>query len=188
MLKTFLRWLALSVLLLIAEIFSLLLAPIIVLFADKKTGRLPGLFWWMETPTAALPGAQSFREENLPRLGWYRTSVLWLWRNSVYALADSFRVNPDFESVHFWFAGTKSCNNDPYIPGIFIGTMSWLDRIGNIQRAFEFRAVFPMPRNNCFVIRAGWKLSSWFDGKRPDKPTATGMLQALSIRPFQSRK
>jgi len=31
MLKTFLRWLALSVLLLIAEIFSLLLAPIIVI-------------------------------------------------------------------------------------------------------------------------------------------------------------
>lgn len=178
-----LRWAVISVLLTVAEIVAYIITPIVVLFADRATGKLPPAFWWMETQTEPLPGPTSITGVIAERRGWYVASVYWLWRNSVYALADKFRIDPDFTNARFWYIGNKDCNNTDYQPGVFLGSVQ-----SPTGRAFEFRAVWPMPGNNCGMFRAGWKLSSWFDGRRPQKPTATGMLQVPSLRPFLTRR
>lgn len=177
------RWSLLSLFILMAAFLSIFLAPIACAFANRESGKLPAWAWWMETPTAILPGSKGYQRDNLEKWGWYLTSVMWLSRNKVYALSDKFRVDPNWETAKFWSKGDKSCNNDPYKPGYFLGTITW----GN-KKAFELCFVFPMPFNKCFMFRAGWKLSGWFDGRRFTDPGATGMFQTPSIRPLLSRK
>lgn len=186
--QIFTLWFFRTIYIYAASLCAIVLTPCVCVFANRATGRLPNAFWWMETPTARLPGSRGFQRDNLERFGWYSTAVLWLWRNKAYALSDTMRVDPDFDNAKLHSRGNPRCNNDPYEPGWFFGKIAWTDGAGAARSAFEFRCIFPMPFNRCFMIRAGYKLSAWFDGRRPDKPTATGMFQAMSIRPFLSRK
>jgi len=170
--------------LLAAEAVALLLTPLVVPFANRETGQLPKLFWWMDNPNAPIPGPKSITGGILAKRGWHAASVYWLWRNSVYALAGKFRVWFDFsQPVTFWHTGDKDAGVDPYHAGWFFGTM----RQGNIW-AWEFRAawLWPMTKNKIGMFRVGYKLSKWFNGGRPELPSATGMLQVPSIRPFLS--
>lgn len=180
---TLVRWFAASILISIARIVAYLITPIVVAFADRETGRLPRAFWWMETPTATLPGPPSITGRVAEKYGFWAASVYWLWRNATYALSDSFRVDPDFLHAEFRQWGDAAVENDPYRRGWFFGTIRWPG-----GWAFEFRAVGPMPWRKCWYFRIGWKLSAWFEGRRPEYPTATGMLQVPSLRLLQSRQ
>lgn len=175
-------WFVQCVCVMVAEVLALLLTPFVVLAANRDTGKLPAAFWWMETPTAPLPGPASITGDILASRGWYWAAVYWLWRNSAYGLSDSFRVDPPLDNVTYWHVGNQATGVKPYTPGVFLGTMTWQG-----GWAFELRAIWPMPFGKCGMFRLGWKLSSWFSGERPEKPTATGMIQVPSIRPFQTR-
>lgn len=182
--KTVFAWMVIAVLLMVAKAIALLITPVLVLFADRKTGRLPPWAWWMETHDARLPGDMKVVRPILQRYGWWVASVIWLWRNSAYALADRFRVDPEFNRAKFrvYNAQDGIAEDGPYLPGVSLLTLRWNDRW-----AFELCICWPMPKGRCGFIRAGWKLADWFEGLRPQKPTATGMFQPLSIRPWQDR-
>lgn len=179
-----LRWALISIFLVCAEIVALLITPFVVLFANRDTGRLPPAFWWMETVTSVLPGPRNITGGILDRFGWWAASTYWLWRNAVNALANRYRVDPDFNTavMRQWNSHGAIAREKPYQPGVSLLLMRWGD-----QWAFELRACCPTTRTQCIFFRAGWKLTPWFEGRRPEQPTATGMLQAPSLRPFQGR-
>jgi hypothetical protein len=85
------KWFALLWIGFTVELIGTAIAPVLVLFANHATGRLPVGFQWMETQDALLPGypvEQAFT--NPPPATWwdyYWQSLCWLWRNRTYRFA-----------------------------------------------------------------------------------------------------
>ncbi len=182
MIKNLRDWTLAAILIVIAKIISYPLTPIVVLFAKRSTGRLPSWFWWMETHDALLPGDKKITGDILKKYGWWAASTVWLLRNNCYALANRFRVDPDFGRAKFRSViGDATVNNAPYRPGVFVGVISWPG-----GWAFEVAACWPMWSGKCGQFRMGYKLKPWFLGSR--KIGATGMLQIPSLRPWQDRR
>lgn len=147
----------------IASLFSFFLAPIAALTCDKH-GRLHWLFWWMETHDYL--GWSGPLSENYPATKW--GLCRWLWRNKVYALRNEFRANPSDEQL-------KNLK-----PSIYEGNIFFFEKYV-IGRWFEYKIGFKTKYFKIWFV-IGWKLKPYFDGHRPQGPTATGILIPFSIR------
>lgn len=149
-----LLWIGLSV-----ELIGFLIAPIVILFADHASGRLPAGFRWMETHDALLPGypvEQGF--SNPPPAGWwafYWQSLCWLSRNRVYRFAAETMgvlcVNGERRELY----GTPDVSDEPPVK---------LGKFVEVSRnCFECHSVF-IAFGRYWELRVGYKMA-WTRGK-----------------------
>ena len=80
MFKLIIKWLALLPLSLLTTLAAWALCPILPLFADKQTHRLPAWCEWASTPYSSLLGDEGHqaRWAGKPQ---YLQEVAWIWRN-----------------------------------------------------------------------------------------------------------
>ena len=173
---TLILWSLWSIVMFGAEILAVLLAPFVVPFANRSTGRLPRAFAWMETHDMPLPG--DMREPQVAwvyeHFGWYVSSVHWLWRNRAYRLSNLWRADPDPKYHGITERGTRD-------PGRAGRPAWWLMTIEDAHGWwFEFRAVLPL-RWFYLQLRAGWKISAYLGGYFPAGPSNVG-IHVLSIQ------
>ena len=181
----FLRWLLISVYAIITTIAAMLITPIAVLFADQKTGLLPSIFRWMETPDQLLPGDPGIVGHPVTYWDWYKTSCKWLWRNPAYRATDPFKFAPLVSGAGMPVLdapkGNINVNNQPFVPGYFYGTAE-----NAFHKVFDLFIVWKWPGiNKCLRIRFGWKLQPWYHGIHYDPASVVGM-HVCSITPFMS--
>ena len=177
----YLRWLLISVYALITTLAAMLLTPFVVPFADYKTGRLPWLFRWMETPDVLLPGDPNHVGTPTSIRGWYWASIRWLWRNPAYRATDWAKFIPPFAGSEVtqdtWLriagvtSGDASITETPFRGGYFFA-----DLVNKDSQVFEFYWLWKWPCcNQCIRLRIGWKLKAWFLGKPYSKTEVDGM-------------
>ena len=155
-----------AILVLLAQLLVYPLAPIAALLSDSS-GRLPKLFWWMETHDN--PGWSGPRSEGFPSTKW--GLCRWLWRNKAYSLRNRFRANPTQFNLDFMrMEGTAPTQGCGFFKAVY--------RIGEWRQwevgyaAMQFK----------LYVQVGWKLKPYFDGHRPVGVSATGIIIPLSIR------
>jgi hypothetical protein len=154
-----LRWFALFWIGLAVEIVGTAIAPIVLLFANHQTGRLPAWFHWMETQDALLPGypgAQGFAQ-SFPTswFAYYWQSLCWLCRNRVYRFATETMGILCTQGEPREQYGNPSVNEGP--PAI---TGQYLDIT---RHCFECRAVFVFC-GRYWDLRVGYKMN-WVRNK-----------------------
>jgi len=178
---TVILWLLWSVFLFAAEILAVVLAPFVVPFADKYSGRLPWAFRWMETHDMPLPGDMNEPQVRwvYERFGWYVSSVHWLIRNRAYRLANVWRADPDKTSHVTKEYGTRD-------PGKAGKPAWWLATIkDNKGWWFEFRAAVPL-KWFYLQLRAGWKIAAYLGGYWPSDPSRSNV--GIHVCSVQSRR
>ncbi len=171
---TLIAWGAYSVLCMVAEMAAVILTPFVVPFADKYSGRLPKLFSWMETFDQVLPGNMNEPQVKwvYDKLGWYASSVHWLWRNKAYNVSKLWRAKIlNISEAKFTVKGDR--DKGYYLVTVEDGINWW----------FEFRYSLNL-RWFKLVLRAGWKLTPYLDRNGVDytnwDKTNAG-IQVLSI-------
>ena len=180
-----LRWAIISVYAVAAALLAMPLTPFVVLFANHTTGRLPWLFRWMETPDQLLPGDPGIVGKPTSWLGYWWASCRWLWRNPAYRATNPFKFVPlvsgDGIPVLGAPKGNMHVNNQPFVPGYFLGTAE-----NASHKVFDLFVVWKWPGiNKCLRIRFGWKLQPWYHGVHYDPASVAGM-HVCSITPFMS--
>lgn len=173
-LLTFLAWVGYSVLCFSASMLAVILAPFVVPFADKYSGTLPKGFRWMETFDQPLPGDMNEPQVKwvYEKLGWYVSSVHWLWRNKAYGVSKLWRAQiNELSKAKFHIKGNRD-------KGFYLITVE-----DDLNWWFEFRFSLPLKWFK-LVLRAGWKLTPYLDRngvdyKNWDKTNAG--IQVLSI-------
>jgi hypothetical protein len=158
---------------LLGSLAAMVLAPIVVRYADKYTGRLPRAFWWMETPDNLLPG--DLKEPKVKRIydrfGWYWTAVYWLgWRNKAYGLSMALAFRPN-KSMRMSWRGQRDVSDDNDKRG-----WAWF-RLGP---AWEFYAVYG--RRFGVRFRIGYKLQPFFQSPDWSNPLWGMPVLHLSLR------
>lgn len=184
----YLRWILITIYAIATTLLAVLITPIVVPFADIKTGRMPWLFRWMETPDVLLPGDPHHVGTPTSILGWYWTSMRWLWRNPAYRATDFATFIPpivDHSPAHqtiYGFrvgSGDKTITETPFKGGYFYAEMS-----DGVQHVFEFYWLWKWPSSNhCIRLRCGWKLKPWYQGKRYVATDVDGM-HVISFNPW----
>ncbi len=135
--------------------------------------------------------------------GWPRLSAIaWLWRNRAYGKAADYRYEHEARDV-FLVRGDGDAGdehdaaNRPTRAGERV--ILAMRPVGDhaVAVAFERQRVGFFPAWLCMLIpplkrrfwqvKEGWKLGDYADGSIPVQPTAAGLLQTRSLRPFQSR-
>lgn len=183
----YLRWLLISIYAIATTLLAIVLTPFVVFLANRQTGRLPWPFHWMETPDCPLPGDPNIVGKPTTVLGWYLTSMVWLWRNPAYRATDPFKfipiswgmgaMPPDYP--YGTWQGNLQITEAPFVGGYFFGKM-WNNQV----EVFDFYWLWKWPGiNKCIRVRLGWKLKPWFQGKVYVPTDADGM-HVISINPF----
>lgn len=178
-----------------AELAAVILAPFVVPFADKYSGRLPRGFRWLETPDDPLPGGQYEPQVRkvYDRFGFYVGSVYWLWRNRAYRFAQQFAYRP---RVFLKPGGRLE------VDGYYIGALNVGDDEGDREGvcrfyagdAWEFYKVKRLFGDFGYRIRCGWKLAPFFRTPFLEWPydlekTAWGLpVLHVSLRRIKSEK
>lgn len=160
------RFLLLSLLGKLASIANLLLAPVVVLFADKG-GWLPKWLWWFQTPDnplAAQVQDRWFPEHDTPLKRWLN-NVAWLYRNSMYGMSETllgFTVEPGFT---YSCEGDENVGNKPLHEGLVKRTM--VSGGKSYWQWYYVKAWGAEKWRRCIRINAGYKL--WGGPKVGDK-------------------
>lgn len=136
--KLVLKWFALLWVGLLVEIVGTIISPVVVLFANHDTGRLPVGFHWMETHDALLPGYPPEQAFTVPYpktwWGYYWQSLCWLNRNRVYRFSSEYMgvlCTPSDTRVHI---GDYNISDEPPIKvGEFV---EWTEKCFEIQKVF----------------------------------------------------
>lgn len=182
----YLRWLLISIYAIVTTLLAMVLTPFVVLFANRKTGRLPWPFHWMETPDVPLPGDPNVVGVPTTVIGWYWASMRWLWRNPAYRATDRFKfipipwqgkLPPDYPCGSH--SGNPAITEAPFVGGYFYATMR-----NDKCRVFNYYWLWKWPGiNKCIRLQIGWKLKPWFAGK-PYVPTDVDGMHVISFNPF----
>ena len=153
-----------SIISIVLMILSYLLAPIIVLFANKD-GWLPSWLSWFQTPDNSLDGDAGWNAEHFL---WvkviYLRRVLWLWRNPVYGFGYSElgAIIPNgyvYESI-----GDELTSNLPLHAGQIIRKVFDGEEFKYFQ--FYFVRDYNLFGHRCVRINLGWKLwGELYEGK-----------------------
>ena len=184
----YLRWLVISIYALITTLVAVVLTPFTVPFASIKTGRMPWLFRWMETPDVLLPGDPHHVGTPISILGWYWASMRWLWRNPAYRATDFAKFVPavvDHSATHQTIYGLMHWSGDKYITETPFKGGFFFAQMGDGHRSvFELYWLWKWPCcDRCIRLRVGWKLKAWFAGKRYVQTDVDGM-HVLSFNPW----
>jgi hypothetical protein len=188
-------WLPIILACKLAELAAIVLAPFVVPFADKYSGRLPRGFRWMETPDDPLPGGQYEPQVKriYDRFGFYVGSVYWLWRNRAYTFARRWAFQPRV----FLKPGGRYV-----LDGIYLGELHVGDDAGDREGVcrfyaggcWEFYKVKRLVADFGYRIRCGWKLAPFFRTEFESWPddlekTAWGMpVLHVSLRRIKSER
>jgi hypothetical protein len=146
-------WFLLFWLGLVVEAAGLLIAPVVILFADHRTGLLPKPFAWMETPDASLPGYPANQGFDMPVLGgwwsWYWRSLCWLSRNRVYRFsAETMGIYCFAGQVHALYGDPTISDSAPIRLGKYVDVA---------HDCFECESIF-MLAGRCWALRVGYKM------------------------------
>lgn len=150
---------------------------------------------WLETHDDPFLPAGLYEAQMLSIYRWFGAFIAsWWWlavRNRAYQAASRFQFKhvEDFTEYAVFGQG----DDKPYRPG------EWLciAMVAGEPRAFEYSRTWDYSgsrfgraiawlRTRFGQVREGWKLRPLAEGDRPEGPTATGILQLRSWRPFQS--
>lgn len=145
-------WLFILPLVLLMEVVSILLAPILPLFS--KNAWLPDWLGWFQTPDNNLMGDEGHiaRWAGKPA---YLQQVAWLVRNRAYGFKwDTFGAVPR----PYRLRGTPDIGNrHSYKPGWFF--------IINEDDFWYFKCVFPITASYCVQLGFGWQLDAPIHGR-----------------------
>lgn len=138
---------------LLVEIVGFIIAPVVVLFADHTTGRLPRGFHWMETHDALLPGYPATQNFNraTPTNWWsyYWQSLCWLSRNRTYRFsAEQMGVLCVAGEQRVTLGSTAATNHSPGVTGFYVVVS---------DACFELKHVWLL-FGTYWELRAGYKM------------------------------
>ena len=181
MINVYLKYTAMVILDLLSGVVNLILAPIIVMFADKD-GWLPRWLWWFQTPGDSLFGSIGWQTEDawfIPQDTMWKVwlnRIGWLYRNSMYGFAISVLGVQSKEGDEVIMTGDPATNNHKktFHPGTIRYT---LYRDGQ-PIAFQIYIIKPLIFGRYFRGNFGWKL--W------DFPTPLPMQFTFSPNPFRT--
>jgi hypothetical protein len=194
------KYLPIIVLIKLAELAQIILAPIVVpiavkWFGAKYSGRLPRGFRWMETPDCLLPGGlyEPQVKEIYERHGWTACAIYWLIRNRAYRLSRRWAYWP-----RIVIEGGVARVYQGYVEGDIRTGDDEGDREGTVRffagDYWEFYKVRRLFGNFGYRLRFGWKLAPFFRtdfAQWPNDPenSAWGMPVAhVSLRRIKSER
>ena len=153
---------------LVITLLSLVIAPVLPLFANQQEGwldnhsswgvgtRLPTCLDWFMTPDNSLDGDATFAQLNPPC---YLSQVKWLIRNPAYAFGLRYLVPPYMTVVY----GDKTIkDNDNAKAGWCFIKANGLFQFVYIKRIFS--------TSRCIYVNCGWNIRGLVDDNVVDKP------------------
>lgn len=154
---SFVNWVSLTVIGMLANIVFVILTPFAVLFVTNDE-HLPKWLSWLDTPDNKLAAQIADRPfpEHDTRLKRYVNYVFWLCRNRGYGLSETvlgFTVEPGFT---YSCIGDEAVGNKPLHEGLVRryltsgGTTYW--------QWYYIKAWGPAKWRRCIRINMGWKL------------------------------
>ena len=158
--KSIARFMVFIPLSIFVTILSYVLAPLVVLFANRD-GWLPNWLWWFQTPDNSLDGDFGWRTEHkwfkeyLDR-GWRRwvNRFRWLWRNPAHGFKNSVLGFIPKGGYGYLSRGQYNVSNRPLVEGLVRRNIWNPDGRG----AFQIYFVWSWSAKYCFRINLGWKL------------------------------
>lgn len=143
----------------LVELAGVALSPLVILFADHDSGRLPIGFRWMETHDAILPGYPTEQGFAVPKpatwWGYYWQSLCWLNRNRVYRFTAEVMGVLCLPSEPRMLYGTPFVSDEPPVKlGAFVEVS---------YQCFECHSVFSA-FGRYWEWRVGYKMA-WTAGK-----------------------
>jgi hypothetical protein len=162
----YLRYAALVVVSILADLLNYALAPVAVLFASDD-GWLPRWLSWLQTPDNSLDGDGGWRTEHRPYLvedskahrWWNRTR--WLYRNSMYGFAIDVLGAKTLPTDTLAIEGDQAVSNRPLHNGL---VRRYIVRDGKVIY-FQWYFVRAWSATRCVRINLGWKLWSFRPGE-----------------------
>lgn len=153
----------------IFSLLSVLLAPLLPLFASND-GWLPRWLLWFQTPDNSLDGDNGWKHEHwqwryyLPyNVTIYVGQVGWLWRNRAYGFDKTVlgaKVHPQYTIE---IIGDPKVSNRPLIEGIVKRILKNSD--GSVY--WQIYYVKKWSKTRCIRLNIGWKL--WGNPKPNDR-------------------
>ena len=177
----FLKWLALAVGNLFVTLITIILSPILPVFASQQLGpcdnnrhigigpRLPKWLSWFQTPDNSLDGDATFERLNPPS---YLNRAKWLRRNPGYNVGTRYLTAPYDTKV----------NGNPSIKDNDNAKAGWCFVRSN--GLFQLRLVVPFPFGfkHCFYWNFGWNIMGLADPNVTPKPNPWEATFACSPR------
>ena len=151
----YILYLALVPISLVITLLSLVIAPVLPLFATQQIGwldngsgwgvgpRLPKWLSWFQTPDNSLDGDATFERINGIS---YWSKVKWLWRNPAYAFA--------LEYIHSPYKVTIKGDNS--IKDNDNAKAGWC--LVHANGLFQFTFVTPIGFSRCIYVVLGWNI------------------------------
>ena len=154
--KLIIKWLALLPLSLLTTLAAWALCPILPLFADKQTHRLPAWCEWASTPYSTLLGdaGHQARWRGRPQ---YLQEVAWIWRNParVAQMRPPLGFVVEEGDIYHSRGDELTADNGGGHAG---SVLRWIERDGK-PVCFQLYVVHRWGKSNrCFRWNAGWKL------------------------------
>lgn len=152
------------------QLFAMIFAPIIALFVDTKTGNLPYLLRWFQTPDATCYDEQWVAEH--PQWSKYRIARTWIARNPAYG----FRkwIGPkQLDAKKAILYGNKDIADGEH------GVAGWFLVIYQDTGHWNFSYVKELKNHKCVRGELGWYLLPLVKGY---ESVNTGMLQSDPVR------
>lgn len=175
----YLWWIILVPISLIVTLLSVVLAPILPLFASEKMGpcdnnghqcvgpRLPNWLSWFQTPDNSLYGDATFQKNNPPS---YWSEVKWIWRNPGYGF-----------SVHYLTAPyDTTIKGDPGIRDNDNARAGWC--LVKSNGLFQYKCIRPIGFRRCIYLNFGWNIMGLADPNVNPKPNPWEATFAFSPR------
>lgn len=172
-------WIILVPVSLIVTLLSVILAPILPLFASDKSGpcdnnsytcvgpRLPVWLSWFQTPDNSLYGDATFIKINGQS---YWSQVKWIWRNPGYGFSVKYLHAPYDTTV----------SGDPTIRDNDNARAGWCCVHSN--GLFQLRLVLPIGFQRCIYCNFGWNIMGLADPNVDPKPDPWEATFAFSPR------
>ena len=175
----YLLWIIMVPVSLIVTLLSVVLAPILPLFASDKLGpcdnnstqcvgpRLPSWLSWFQTPDNSLYGDSTFERLNPPS---YWSMVKWIWRNPGYGFGVRYLSAPY----------TTAISGDPTIRDNDNARAGWC--LVKANGLFQFKWIQPIGFQRCIYCNFGWNIMGLVDPNIPIKPSTWEATFAFSPR------
>lgn len=156
MFKLIIKWLLLLPLSLLTTLAAWVLCPILPLFADKETHRLPKWAEWASTPYSSLLGdaGHQARWRGRPQ---YLQEVAWIWRNParVAQMRPPLGFVVEDGDTYYSRGDEQTADNAGGHAG---SVFRWIERDGR-PVCFQYYVVHQWGTSDrCFRWNAGWKL------------------------------
>jgi hypothetical protein len=175
----YLWWIILVPVNLIVTLLTIVLSPVLPVFATEQEGRLdnnsqwglgprlPEWLSWFQTPDNSLDGDATFERLNPPS---YLSKIKWLIRNPGYGFSVHYLTAPYDTTV----AG------DPTIRDNDNARAGWC--CVNANGLFQLRLVLPIGFSRCLYCNFGWNIMGLADPNVPVKPDPWEATFAFSPR------